>query len=196
MRGEKNKKKKNDKMKGRRLFVLGLTSDRDYFVENISMLISSGMGVAQALAVCSSEVRSFRMKRIVKKINEEVESGSTLWRAFEKARLFPLSVIALIRVGEESGRLAENLQLVSSEQEKERIFKSRIRSAMMYPIFVLSLTVIIGVGIAWFILPKLALVFSQLKLKLPLVTQVLIGVGNFLGENGTMVIPVFLISLI
>ena len=59
----------------------------------------------------------------------------------------------------------------------------------MYPVFVLSLTVIIGVGIAWFILPKLATVFAQLKIKLPLITEILINMGTFLGEYGSYVVP-------
>ena len=64
---------------------------------------------------------------------------------------------------------------------------------MMYPLFVLGLTLVVGVGIAWYILPKLAAVFSQMHATLPLITKYLIGLGGFLGRYGGIVVPLFLI---
>ena len=75
------------------------------------------------------------------------------------------------------------------------MFRSKIHSAMMYPILVLSLTLVVGIGIAWFILPQLSVVFSQLKLELPLITKMLIGLGNFLGEWGFIAVPLFIMLL-
>ena len=173
----------------RLLFTFGLGKERDYFVENLSMLISGGMPMNDALQAISEEMRSRRMKNVISGIRADIEAGAPLWRTLANANLFPEHSVSLIRLGEESGKLTENLKVVAIEQEKDRIFKSKLRSAMMYPVFVLSLTVIIGVGIAWFILPKLALVFSQLKVTLPLITKILIGAGTFLGSYGQYVLP-------
>lgn len=63
---------------------------------------------------------------------------------------------------------------------------------MIYPVVVLSLTVIVGLGIAWFVLPRLASVFSSLRLELPAITRAMIAAGNFLGDYGSIVIPTFL----
>ncbi|HCA67086.1 MAG TPA: hypothetical protein DEP11_02405, partial [Candidatus Jacksonbacteria bacterium] len=172
-----------------KLQALFLGKERDYFVENLSMLISGGMPIMGALGAISQELRSRRMKNIIAAMKSDIESGYPLWKTLANTALFPEHSVSLIRLGEESGHLTENLKVVSVEQEKDRVFKSKLRSAMMYPIFVLSLTVIIGIGIAWFILPKLALVFSQLKIKLPLITKILIGGGSFLGEHGGVVVP-------
>ena len=168
-------------------FALG--RERDYFVENLSMLISGGMPIMSALTAIGEEMRSRRMKNVIATIQSDIESGSPLWRTLSATNLFPDHAVSLIRLGEESGKLTEKLTVVAIEQEKERVFKSKLRSAMMYPLFVLSLTAIIGVGIAWFILPKLAVVFAQLKIPLPLVTKVLIGSGTFLGRYGASVVP-------
>lgn len=67
---------------------------------------------------------------------------------------------------------------------------------MMYPFFVLSLTLIVGTGIAWFILPKLAIVFSQLNIDLPLITHLLIQTGIFLNSYGIFVIPGIFLTII
>lgn len=169
--------------------TIGLSKERNYFVENLSMLVASGMPVNGALASIAQEVRTKRMKRALLAIQADIESGSPIWRALKKSGLFKEHTLSLIRLGEESGKLVENLKVVAVEEQKERVFKSKLRSAMMYPLFVLTLTVVIGVGIAWFILPKLATVFSQLKLELPLVTKILISTGSFLGEHGSVVVP-------
>lgn len=178
----------------RMFFTFGLGKERNYFVENLSMLISGGMPIMNVLDSIAEELHSRRMKKIIVNIKSDIESGSPLWRALEGTNLFPKHAISLIRLGEESGKLIENLKVIAIEQEKDRVFKSKFHSAMMYPVFVLSLTVIIGVGISWFILPKLATVFSQLKVTLPLITKILIGAGTFLGNYGKYFVPTLILT--
>jgi type II secretory pathway component PulF len=168
-------------------------NQNEYFLENLNLLVSSGLSIHKALDSIRSEVRSKKMQGVISRIKDEIEDGSSLSNALERTKMYPEHVISLIRVGEESGRLVENLKVVGDQQEKERVFRSKIRSAMLYPIFVFSLTVIVGTGISWFILPKLALVFAQLHIKLPVLTRGLIAFGNFLGEWGYLVVPTFLI---
>lgn len=169
---------------------VGLGKELDYLIENLSMLVSAGMPIAGALESIAEEVASRRMKRVITAMRTDIEGGSALWMALEKSGLFREHVISLVRIGEESGRLVENLKVVSIEEEKDRVFRSKLRSAMTYPIFVLAVTAIVGIGIAWFILPKLAIVFSQLKINLPWITKALISVGVFLNTSGWTVIPV------
>lgn len=145
------------------------------------MLVESGMDISSALLAIERDVKSKWMKRIVSKIHERVESGDSIWRAIEFARFLPPYVISLIKIGEGSGRLSDNLKAVVVQQQKERTFKAKVQSAMLYPVFVLGLTTIVGVGIAWFILPRLATVFTSLKMELPWITKVLIAVGGFFG---------------
>jgi type II secretory pathway component PulF len=171
----------------------GWKKDRDMFVENMSTLVVSGMGVLDAMLAIKADVKSTHMISLIDKMSEDIESGVPLWKSMNNAKLFPEHTISLIRVGEESGKLSENLRVVSLQQAKDKEFQSKIRSALMYPVFVLGLTAVIGIGIAWFILPKLATVFGQLKIKLPLVTQVLIGTGSFLGKYGAWAVPLFLL---
>lgn len=173
-----------------------MTNEKEYLIENLSMLLASGMDVISALTAIRAEMRSKKMVRIIDLMLESLEGGSPIWKALEKSRILPEYMIALVRVGEESGRLSENLKVIIVQQQKEREFKSKIQSAVMYPLFVFSLTFVVGIGIAWFILPRLALVFSQLRLKLPLITQVLISVGLFLGKYGFVVVPVVLLAFL
>ena len=169
-----------------------MNKEAEYFIENLSMLLNAGMGIVEAVESMHAEMRSPKMRRLLDELREEMENGSPLWLALEKTKLVASHAVSLIRIGEESGRLSENLKVVSTEQQKERLLRSKLKSAMMYPVLVLILTLVIGTGIAWFILPRLATVFAQLKLQLPLVTRALIAIGNFLGQYGHIAIPAFL----
>jgi type II secretory pathway component PulF len=173
----------------RRLARIGTAKERNYVVEQMSMLAGSGMPIISALRAIREALRIKAMRVMVDEVIDDIESGAPLWRALEKTRFFAPHTISLIRVGEESGKLAENLSIVAEQDEKDRSFRSKVRSALMYPVFVLSLTLVVGIGVAWFILPKLAQVFSDLHVELPKITQILIYIGNFLGAYGHIVIP-------
>jgi type II secretory pathway component PulF len=154
----------------------GNGGEKEYFVDNLAMLLSSGMDILSALEAIKEGVRSKLMKGIIDDLKADITDGLPLWKALQKTKLLSLHILSLFRIGEESGKLAENLKVINAQQQKERIFRSKIHSAMMYPILVLSLTLVVGIGIAWFILPRLSVVFSQLNMELPLITN---GIPSF-----------------
>lgn len=174
---------------------LSLAREKNFFVENLSMLLSSGMTVVSSVRSIASEVSNRSLQKVLNTLAEDVENGSPLWRAFLNAKIFPMHVVTLVRTGEESGKLAQNLRLVAIQSEKDRNFRSKIKSAMMYPVFIFTVTIVVGVLIMWFILPRLATVFGQLRLELPALTKALIASGAFLGKHGAWVIPLFFFVL-
>ena len=155
------------------------------------MLLMAGMNILPSLDAIRGEMRSSRMKQIIDDLKKDIDSGLFLWRGLDKTGLFPPHIISLIRIGEESGQLSENLKVIVLNQQKDRVLKSKIRSVL-----ILCLTMVIGIGIAWFILPRLTSVFSQMNLKLPLITRILIAIGDFLKNYGWIAVPVFLIVFI
>ncbi len=175
-----------------RLERIGIRKDRVQLLENLTLLVGSGMSVDAALKSIGQELRSKRMKQLTEWMREEIVSGAPLWRVLKRAKIFPDHTIALAKIGEASGKLSDNLDVIRGQEEKDQEFRSKIRSAMMYPAFVLSLTLIVGVGITWFILPNLTSVFSQLDIELPLATRILIAFGDFLAEYGSIAVPAFL----
>jgi type II secretory pathway component PulF len=173
----------------KKLSTFGLSKERDQFIENLSMLVLSGMSIIGALSSIIKQTKSPGMKLILERMLVEIEAGSPVWKALDRTKFFKGYTISLIRLGEESGNFAENLKVVALEEEKDREFKSKVKSALMYPIFVLGLTGIVGIGISWFILPKLAKIFYDLKLALPLITRVLLAFGLFLNKHGLIAVP-------
>ncbi len=155
------------------------------------MLVASGMDVFSTLTILSEGTRSLRIRQMIHTLKNDIDSGIPLWQALKKTHSLSSYAISLIKLGEETGRLPQHLAMIISEQKKNRTFQSKIHSAMMYPILILSISVIVTIGIAWFILPHLSTVFSQLKMDLPLFTRILLGVGEFLRLYGIFAVPCF-----
>lgn len=171
-------------------------NEKDFLIDNLSLLLSSGVDVITALESIKTEVHSKKLKKSINLIQEHLKSGSTLWQALASSKLWPDYAISLVKMGEESGNLTENLKFVALEQQKERSYRSKITSAMIYPVFVFSITIIVGLAVALFLLPKLAITFSQLKIELPLITKILIAAGLFLGKFGIIFVPSLIILLL
>lgn len=172
-----------------------MNREAEYLIENLGLLLSAGMSINRAIETIASQVRSNQLRARLEALRSEIESGVNLSAALGKTQLVPEHILSLIRVGEQSGRLPENLRTVALTLEKERFFRSRVRSAMLYPTLVFFLTILIGTAIAWFILPKLATVFDQLNLELPLITRGLLFVGRLLGRFGFIIVPLIFITL-
>ncbi len=166
------------------------SKERIYLIMNLGLLISSGMTIINAVESIEKEIKSPLLKKLLKQVRLNLDEGMPLWKALEETNLFNPYAISLVRIGEESGRLSENLKLIAEQSSKDREFKSKIKGALMYPIFVLSLTFILGVLVAWFVLPKLAIVFKQMQVELPFLTKMLIKLGVFLKEYGAIVLPI------
>ncbi|MEK7184148.1 MAG: type II secretion system F family protein [Patescibacteria group bacterium] len=175
---------------------LTLGAEKDQFLESFALLITSGMGVLVALEALLADARSSTMKRVIEQMRLDVDAGQSLSTAFEASGILSSDVISLVRIGEEAGRLPENLKVIAIQQQKERQFQSKLVSAMIYPVLVFSVTILVGLVIAWFVLPRLSLVFGQLNIELPFITKLMIGFGQFLGQYGFVAVPATAVALI
>lgn len=192
---EKQNPKEDNKEKKFCCPAFGIKKEKEAFIENLTLLLSSGLNASATISSIEEEIKSKRLKKIVRKIGEDIDNGFPLWRALNRTDIFNNSAIALIRVGEESGRLTENLKIVATQAEKNKSFNSKLRSALMYPIFVLVLASTIAIGIAWFILPRLAKIFNGMDIELPGITVGMINTGVFLEEKGLIAVPIAIVLI-
>ena len=126
-------------------FTFGFAEESQYFVESLSMLLASGMDIIEALEAIKAEVKSTKLIGIIDELVENINSGFSLWQALEKTKLLPAHIISLIKIGEDSGRLHQSLAVVVIQQNKNKSFKSKIRAAMMYPVFVMGVAMTVGI---------------------------------------------------
>lgn len=188
MKNKKNNKKNPKKKKYTTRKVFGSREELAQSLENLALLLEAGVGVQQALTSIQSEVKNKKLKKIYADMVAGIDNGESLSIAFEKSRLLPSHLLSLLKSGEESGRLTENLGVITRQQERDLSFRSKLKAAMFYPIVVIVLAFTVGFGLAWFVLPKLADAFSQLGSDLPATTRILINAGAFMKENATLVL--------
>ena len=157
------------------------------------------MSVTMALSSIEEEISGFRMKRLCRRMQSNIQSGYSLSESFEKQSFFGPNIIALVRAGESTGKLVENMKLVILLNDEDKRLKSKLNSSLLYGTFILSLTVVVGTGTAWYVLPTIADAYSQMGQDLPALTKILIKGGNFLVNYGAVAVPIaaaFLLSIL
>ena len=173
----------------------GLGKFRGPFIQNMSMMLGAGLHVTDALEALTREASKGPMKKLIRAIHRDVENGMALWRAMDQRSFFTPYTIALVRIGEESGNLAENMANLAKQDEKDHAMKQKVKMAMIYPSIVIVLTIVIGIGLSWFVLPQLVGVLFALNVELPVTTLAVIAVADFFTENGPTVVPLTIIIL-
>lgn len=163
--------------------------EREFFTENLGLLLKAAVPIEAALASIETTIKSRAFKKALQVMRRDIEAGYSLSDALERSRIVGRQTLALVRLGEASGNLIEDLEIAAKEESKRHHFVSKVRSAFIYPSFVIVLTIVIGLGVAWFLLPRLSDTFSQLNVTLPPVSQALINFGLFLKEHGIIAVP-------
>lgn len=177
------------------LKYFGLGAQRSAFVQNLATMLDAGLPLVDALRTLMKETKVKAMRSIVQEIVDSVETGSPLWRAMDDLHFFSPHAIALVRIGEEAGNMAQNMVYLAEQQEKDANLKGKVQMAMIYPSIVLTLMFFIVVGLGMFVLPQLISVLFSLNAKLPVVTLWVIAFTNFFTGYGHIAVPAFLFSV-
>ena len=152
--------------------------------KHLALMLNSGLTLTEALTVAIDSAGGV-LKTVLKRVAQAVESGTTFSAALAAhPKIFSGVFISAVYAGERSGNLATNLVNLSRALEKERALLAKVKGAMVYPIIVLVAAVLLGLGIAFFILPKITPLFKGLQIDLPWTTRVLIRGADFLDQYG------------
>lgn len=174
------------------LNYIGMGKERMAFIQNMATMLNAGLPLTDSLKTLVLETRNRPMRKLISRIIDAVENGSPLWRAMEAQQFFSLHALALVRIGEEAGNLAENMGYLAEQDEKDHALKSKVKMAMIYPTIVMVIMFIIVVGLGMFVLPNLVGVLFSLNVKLPLITRIVIMASNGFTEYGAVGVPSFI----
>ncbi|HEX3095812.1 MAG TPA: type II secretion system F family protein [Patescibacteria group bacterium] len=183
-------------------FIEDLTSRISYkdvvlFSRQFSTLVGARVPIVQSLRILGSQVSNKGLIRITKNLVQSVESGESLSLALSKhPKVFGNIYVSLVRSGEASGRVAESLSYLADQLEKDYDLRSRVKTAMTYPAFVLSALVLVGILMFKFVLPNLVGVLKEQNAALPLVSRILIQFTDFFNTFWWMVILVIVGAVI
>ncbi len=159
------------------------------FSRQFSVMTSANVTVVQALKILIEQTSNVKLKIIISEIAFEVDAGSRLSDALAKRPgIFSDFYVSVIRSGETSGRLDESLTYLANEMEKDYDMISKVRGAMIYPAFVLSGLLAVGIVMMVFVIPKLTSVLTESGTELPMATKILIGTSDFMSGYWWLII--------
>jgi type II secretory pathway component PulF len=159
-------------------------TEKLFFTRNLRVMVSAGLPLPRALATLAKQAKNKKFKDAILNIREEIVKGKSFSDSLTKyPNIFPELFQNMIRVGEESGTLQDVLRTLSQQIEREYDLRSRIKGAMIYPAVIICAMIGIGILMLVMVVPQLAKTFEELDVELPLTTQIVIGIANFLTQK-------------
>jgi len=168
-----------------------------FFVRNLQVMISAGVSLPKSLAILSEQTKNKKFKKVLSEIVDAIVRGEHFSAAIIKyPEVFSSFFVSVVKVGEESGTLEENLSILARQMERENDLKTKIKGAMIYPSVILAAMVGVGILMLVMVVPQLAEIFEDAEIALPLTTRLVIGLGNFLTEKWYFFIIIILFSMV
>src|SRR5437868_4279293 len=153
------------------------------FTRQFSVMIDAGLPLVQCLEILGAQQEHKVFKRGLIQIRQDVESGSSLADAMRKhPKIFNDLYTNMVAAGEAGGILDTILQRLATYIEKAVKLNSQVKSAMIYPVAVISIAVIVVAIILWKVIPVFASLFAGLGAELPMPTVIVIHLSHFIGD--------------
>ncbi len=158
--------------------------DLSLYSRQLSVLIDAELPLIQSLNILSDQSKNKYFKQVIQEIREDVEAGSSLNQAKRKfPKVFDNLYCNLVASGEQSGSLDVMLKRLAEYLEKTVKLRAQVKQAMVYPVSVMSFSVIIVVFMLWKVVPVFANIFVELGADLPGLTAVIMVFSEFIQKN-------------
>jgi type IV pilus assembly protein PilC len=175
-------------------------SDKVAFAHQLSIMFKSGIALTEALKTIAKQTKNDFFKDAISKVAKDVEGGAPTSQSLAQyPKAFDPFFVNMIKAGEVSGKLSENLENLATHMEKDKALRDKVRSATVYPAFVLFIFVAIFSAMAFFVIPQFEqLLTGEYSAKLPALTIAVFGMARFLRNNMIVffALLIFLILLI
>jgi type IV pilus assembly protein PilC len=167
------------------------------FTRQFSVMIDAGLPLVQCLEILAGQQENKVFQKVLTGTRASVEGGSTLSAAMRQyEKVFDALYVNLVEAGETGGILDTILQRLSTYIEKNVKLKRAVKSAMVYPIAVLSVAASVIILLLWKVVPIFTTLFLGLGVALPLPTRIVIGLSNFVGSIFGLLILVAIVGII
>jgi type IV pilus assembly protein PilC len=166
------------------------TKDLAVFARQFATMIDAGITMLRALTIMAEQVDNPELRRVLRGVKQDVESGVSLSAAFAKEpKVFPPLMISMVRAGEAGGFLDTSMRQVADNFEAEVKLRGKIKAALTYPVVVLILAVIMCIALLVFVVPVFSGMFEDLGGELPLPTKILV----FLSHAMRFLLPILVV---
>ncbi len=160
-----------------------------------SVMTAAGVPLSEILSVSGRMAGNRRLKRAISRVQEEVYRGLSLSQAMEAENgIFPPLLVHMVRAGESGGELEEILAKMARYYERQREMEGKIRTAMIYPLILLAVTIFVSVFLLTEVLPQFTSLLAGQPL--PWLTSLLLRTGAYLGGHSGLCLSLVLMPAI
>lgn len=161
----------------------------------LSAMLEAGLPVLESLEGIADQIDNQTLAEILGEVAKDIEAGSTFSQSLGKReKVFSLLFVAMVKAGEEAGALPSVLSRLGDYLEARDELARKIRSASTYPAFIAGFFVVAVAGIMLFLIPQFEGIFADFDMQLPLLTQTLISLSRFIGQNLIWEVLLFVIG--
>jgi type IV pilus assembly protein PilC len=162
-------------------------TDLVIFTRQLATMIDAGVPLVRSLAALHAQTENKTFQRHISEISKDIEGGSAFADALEKhPQVFSPIYINMVRAGEAGGILDEILKKLATQQEKDAKIRGKFKSAMTYPIILLSITFMVFIVLMVFVMPRIGKIIQDLagpNAELPKLTQIMLGISDFMTSK-------------
>jgi len=168
------------------------------FTRQFSVMIDAGLPLVQCLEILASQQENKTFQKVLTATRAQVEGGSTLSTAMRSSpKVFDALYTNMVEAGETGGILDTILQRLSTYIEKNVKLQRAVKSALVYPVGVLTVAGGVITLLLWKVVPIFATLFAGLGADLPLPTKIVVGLSNFVGSIfGLLIVVAFIATLV
>jgi type II secretory pathway component PulF len=159
--------------------------DLIFFTRQLQTIVKAGIPIISGLKALEEQTINTRLKHIIENIHQDIDKGVGFSDAMEKHKgVFPEMYISMVRAGEMGGLLDDVLEKLSGILEFQMKTKEMLKSAMRYPIMVISGIIVAFFVIVTFVIPRFAVLFKASKVELPLPTKIMLFINTLVQSYG------------
>lgn len=169
--------------------------EKMFFAEHLSLMLKGGASLAEVLEVLRAEAKSKTLKKALADILKRTLEGESLHASLGRhPRIFNAFFRNIVKVGEESGTLEENLKYLSESLSNDYSLGRKVLGALIYPFFIILVAVVVIIVVVFFVLPKILNLFRGLGVQLPLSTRILVGSAVFIQKYWFVFLAVLILT--
>lgn len=163
-----------------------------------AVILKAGIPIARTVRLICQKMTDNTLKKLLDQVADDVEAGRSLSASFADrgSKILPVTFLETIHAGEEAGNLDSAFQSASDHYTKQMKLKGKVRGALIYPTFVISLAVVVVVVLMVKVVPTFMDIFESQGQELPAITKSLIIISNFFSHYWFVLLAIVLIVII
>jgi type IV pilus assembly protein PilC len=167
------------------------------FTTQMAVMIKSGLPILEAVKTIENQTQNKNMTKVLQEVIKDISAGLSFSKALSKhPNVFNETYTKIVESGEKSGRLDKVLLKLSRDLDKDYDLSGKIKSALMYPAFILFVLVVVLIVVLVYVIPQLKNIFNDVGVQLPLLTRIIVGLSNFVVKFWWAILIIIVVLVI